>query len=170
MLTTKLAKTHTGIAGDRLDAPGMLRLKGRSGARTPRRGLSDSALSEARRQLGDKTGWYGSTLVVVDRWAPSSKICYHCQVVQDIGWAECPTREPSNGGCGLTHRRDDNAAINRARYEGAGSRPLASSAQSGPPASVEPTVRPGLVGQAATKRGRDVGTRLLNNPVTGRLG
>jgi hypothetical protein len=34
---------------------------------------------------------------------------------------------------------------------------------------VEPTVRPGLAGQVAVKRGRDAATRLPNNPETGCL-
>jgi putative transposase len=42
-----------------LDAAGMLRQKGLTGARARRRGLSDSALGETRRQLDYKTGWYG---------------------------------------------------------------------------------------------------------------
>ncbi|UER55059.1 transposase [Kineosporiaceae bacterium SCSIO 59966] len=113
VLTTRLAKTHGEIVVEGLDAAGMLRQKGLSGARARRRGLSDSALGQARRQLAYKTGWYGSTLVVADRWYPSSKTCHECQHVQDIGWAEhwrCH-------GCGAAHQRDDNAAINLARYE-----------------------------------------------------
>ena len=45
--------------------------------------------------------------------------------------------------------------------------PLASSAQLGPPSSVEPTVRPGLARRVAVKRGRDAAARLPNNPETG---
>ena len=44
---------------------------------------------------------------------------------------------------------------------------LASSAQLGPPSSVEPTVRPVLAGQVAMKRERDAAAGLLNNPETG---
>src|SRR5262249_20489360 len=44
---------------------------------------------------------------------------------------------------------------------------LASSAQLGPPSSVEPTVRPGLGRLVAVKRGRDAAARLPNNPETG---
>ncbi|KCL29934.1 hypothetical protein W072_00001, partial [Mycobacterium tuberculosis TB_RSA162] len=44
---------------------------------------------------------------------------------------------------------------------------LASSAQLGPPSSVEPTVRPGLARRVAVKRGREPATRLANNPETG---
>jgi putative transposase len=113
VLTTGLAKTHGEIVVEGLDAAGMLRQKGLAGARARRRGLSDSALGEGRRQLAYKTGWYGSRLIVADRWYPSSKTCHACGHVQDIGWAEHWTCN----GCGAGHQRDDNAAINLARYE-----------------------------------------------------
>ena len=69
-LTTRLAKTHGEIVAEGLDVAGMLRQKGLTGARARRRGLSDSALGQTRRQLAYKTGWYGSRLVVADRWYP----------------------------------------------------------------------------------------------------
>ena len=37
--------------------------------------------------------------------------------MQNIGWAEHWTCSPADGGCGAAHQRDDNAAINLARYE-----------------------------------------------------
>jgi putative transposase len=113
VLTTGLAKTHGEIVVEGLDAAQMLRQKGLTGARARRRGLSDSALGETRRQLGYKTGWYGSRLVVAGRWYPSSKTCHACGHVQDIGWAGHWTC----AGCGARHQRDDNAAVNLARYE-----------------------------------------------------
>jgi putative transposase len=113
VLTTTLAKTHGEIVVEGLDAAAMLRQKGLTGARGRRRGLSDSALGETRRQLAYKTGWYGSRLIVADRWFPSSKTCHACGHVQDIGWAGYWTCT----GCGAGHQRDDNAAINLARYE-----------------------------------------------------
>jgi putative transposase len=113
VLTTRLAKTHGEIVAEGLDVAGMLRQKGLTGARVRRRGLSDSALGEPRRQLGYKTGWYGSNLVVADRWFPSSKTCHTREHVQDIGWAEHWTCTSCRAG----HQRDDNAAINLARYE-----------------------------------------------------
>jgi putative transposase len=112
-LTTRLAKTHGRIVVEGLDAAGMLRQKGLPGARARRRGLSDAALGTPRRHLAYKTGWYGSEVVVADRWFPSSKTCHACGHVQDIGWDEkwqCDR-------CSVTHQRDDNAAINLARYE-----------------------------------------------------
>jgi putative transposase len=114
VLTTRLAKTHGRIVVEGLDAAGMVRQKGLSGARARRRGLSDAALGTPRRHLSYKAGWYGSQLVVADRWFPSSKTCHVCGHLQDIGWAEHWTCDE----CGTAaHQRDDNAAINLARYE-----------------------------------------------------
>ena len=113
VLTTRLAKTHGRIVVEGLDAAGMLRQKGLPGARARRRGLSDAALGTPRRHLSYKTGWYGSQLVVADRWFPSSKTCHLCRHVQDIGWDEKWQCES----CLAIHQRDDNASINLARYE-----------------------------------------------------
>ncbi|WP_239657110.1 IS607 family element RNA-guided endonuclease TnpB [Mycobacterium riyadhense] len=159
VLTTRWAKTHGRIVVEGLDAAGMMRQKGLPGARARRRGLSDSALGTPRRHLSYKTGWYGSQLVVADRWFASSRTCHGCGHVQDIGWDQ----KWQCGSCSVTHQRDDNAAINLARYE----EPLASSAQLGPPSSVEPTVRPGLARRVAVKRGREPATRPGNNAETG---
>ena len=71
--------------------------------------VHDAAPAEIRRQLTYKTDWYGVTLVVADRWFPSSRTCSGCGAV--------------NGGltlsqrtwvceCGAVHDRDMNAAIN----------------------------------------------------------
>jgi len=113
VLTTRLAKTHGRLVVEGLDAAGMLRQKGLSGARARRRGLSDAALGTPRRHLSYKAGWYGSQLVVADRGFPSSKTCTACGHVQDIGWDE----KWQCGSCSVTHQRDDNAAINLARYQ-----------------------------------------------------
>jgi putative transposase len=88
VLTTRLAQTHGRIVVEGLDAAGMLRQQGLSGARARRRGLSDAALGTPRRHLSYKTGWYGSQLVVADRWFPSSKTCHACGHAQHIGWDE----------------------------------------------------------------------------------
>lgn len=117
MLTTRLAKTHGRIVVEGLDAAGMLKQKGLPGARARRRGLSDAALGTPRRHLTYKTRWYGSQLAVADRWYPSSKTCHCCKHIQDIGWGEAWVCDLAAGGCGAVHQRDDNAAINLARYE-----------------------------------------------------
>jgi putative transposase len=149
-LTTRLAKTHGEIVVEGLDAAGMLRQKGLPGARARRRGLSDSALGETRRLLAYKTGWYGSRLVIADRWFPSSRTCHTCGHVEDIGWNEHWTCT----GCGARHQRDDNAAINLARYEP----PAADDSALGPVRAAvkrraDRKTRPGRAGGDETRKG-----------------
>ena len=60
-----------------------------------------------------KCEWYGSELIVADRWFPSSQTCHACRHRQKIKWAAMWTCD----GCGSVHDRDDNAAINLAQYE-----------------------------------------------------
>jgi putative transposase len=74
VFTTTLAKTHGVAVVEGLDAASLLQQKGLVGARSRRRGLSDAALGEIRRQLRYKCPWYGSTLVEADRFFPSSKM------------------------------------------------------------------------------------------------
>jgi putative transposase len=155
-LTTRLAKTHGRIVVEGLDAAGMLRQKGLPGARARRRGLSDAALGTPRRHLAYKTGWYGSALVVADRWFPSSKTCHTCGHVQDIGWDE--------SGNAIAVRSHTSVMTTHPSTSHATRKHLASSAQLGPPSSVEPTVRPGPPRRVAVKRGRDAAARLPNHP------
>ena len=112
VLTTRLAKTHGSVVVEDLNVAGMLRQKGLPGARGRRRRLSDAGMGELRRQLEYKCGWYGSELVLADRYYPSSRLCSACGLANDISWRRMWTCE----GCGVTHQRDDNAAINLARY------------------------------------------------------
>lgn len=151
VLTTRLAKTHGRIVVEGLDAAGMLKQKGLPGARARRRGLSDSALGTPRRHLSYKTGWYGSQLVVADRWYPSSKICHACGHKQDIGWAETWVCDPTDGGCSAVHQRDDNAAINLARYEEPGSvvGPVGAAVKRG----ADRKTKPGLAGGREARKG-----------------
>jgi putative transposase len=117
VFTTNLAKTHGTIVVEGMDVAGMLQQKGLPGARARRRGLSDAAMGEIRRHLRYKCTWYGSTLIEAGRYFPSSKTCHECGNVQDIGWSE----HWSCDSCGKAHQRDDNAAINLARWASLGS-------------------------------------------------
>jgi putative transposase len=148
VLTTRLAKTHGRIVVEGLDVAGMLRQKGLPGARARRRGLSDAALGTPRRQLSYKTAWYGSQLVVADRWFPSSKTCHVCGHGQDIGWDEhwqCTE-------CSAWHQRDDCAAINLARYEETVSvvGPVGAAVKRG----ADPKTGPGPAGGCEARKGR----------------
>jgi len=115
-LTTALAKTHGTVVVETLNAAGMLRQKGLPGARSRRRRLADAGLAQVRARLRYKQAWYGYRLVEADRFYPSSQICSKCDMQTAIGWAEewdCP-------GCAAHHHRDENAAVNLARYPDSG--------------------------------------------------
>jgi putative transposase len=113
--TTSLARRHQIIVIEDLNVAGLTRRKpgaGRGG-RGLNRALADAGLGELRRQLGYKTTWYGSALLVADRWYPSSKTCSGCGAVKaKLTLAE---RTYHCGACGLVIDRDHNAAINLAR-------------------------------------------------------
>src|SRR6476660_687525 len=71
------------------------------------RAISDAAWRQFRTMLEYKADWHGRTLVVVDRWFPSTKLCSTCGALAD--------RMPLNVRswtcrCGTTHDRDVNAA------------------------------------------------------------
>jgi len=117
VFTTNLAKTHGVLVVEGLDAASLLQQKGLPGARARRRDLSDAAMGEIRRQLRYKCPWYGSILIEADRYFPSSKTCHACGHVQTIGSSEHWICEE----CSSSHQRDDNAAINLARWASLGS-------------------------------------------------
>lgn len=73
------------------------------------RAISDASWREMRSMLEYKAQWYGRTVVVVDRWFPSSKLCSACGTLQkkmplNIRQWTCA--------CGAVHDRDVNAARN----------------------------------------------------------
>ncbi len=111
-LTTRLAKTHGTIVIEDLNVKGMLRKAEGCGGQRRRREMADAALGEFRRQITYKCGWYRSTLILADRWFPSSQLCHVCGHRQKLSSAETWTCHE----CTSTHDRDDNAAINLARY------------------------------------------------------
>ena len=103
-LTSRLSKTHAEIVIEDLNVAGM-RMGGAKHMR-------DAPLGEFRRQMTYKTEWYNSTLVLADRFYPSSKTCSACGEIGDPGSRERWTCDL----CGVIHNRDDNAAINLARW------------------------------------------------------
>jgi len=107
-LTTELATSHDVLVIEDLDVAAMLR-SGRGA-----RGVTDQSFGELRRQLAYKTAWYGTELVVADRWFASSKTCSDCgEHNGELGRGQVTWACPS---CGVKHDRDVNAAINLARW------------------------------------------------------
>ena len=74
--------------------------------------IADVGFARFRRQLLYKAEWYGSRVVLVARWEPSSKTCSACGWYNaDLELADCVFR-CQNADCGQILDRDLNAAIN----------------------------------------------------------
>ena len=65
-----------------------------------------------------KAAWYGRTVVVVDRWFPSSKTCSSCGAYQSK--MPLSVRDWTCPDCGIRHDRDANAAKNIRMWATAG--------------------------------------------------
>ncbi|MFF5228727.1 RNA-guided endonuclease InsQ/TnpB family protein [Dactylosporangium sp. NPDC000521] len=73
------------------------------------RAVCDAAWRQFRTMLEYKTQWHGRTLVAVDRWFPSSKLCSVCGALAE----RMPLHVRSwTCRCGTIHDRDVNAARN----------------------------------------------------------
>lgn len=104
--TTDLVKSHDEIVIENLELHGM------KSSLNLGKSVSDAAWSEVRRQLEYKCLWHGTTLTVVSRWFPSSKMCSSCGYVnQELKLAD---RVWICSGCGVKHDRDFNASYNLA--------------------------------------------------------
>jgi len=76
--------------------------------------ISDVGLGEFRRQMGYKTVWQGETLLLADRWFPSTKMCSRCGNVKEEMDLSERIYVCENPACGLVIDRDLNAALNLA--------------------------------------------------------
>jgi len=103
-LTTYLAKNHSRIGIENLNVSGMMANHKLSKA------IADMGLGEFKRQLEYKCQLYGSTLIVVDRWYPSTKTCSRCHTVKDS--MPLSERVFRCDNCGFECERDFNASIN----------------------------------------------------------
>ena len=103
-LTAGLTKRYGTIVIEDLNVKGMVR-NGRLAV-----SIMDAGFGEFRRMLEYKSKRSGCSLVVADRWYPSSKTCSNCGEVK----AKLPLGERvfRCGGCGFICHRDLNAAIN----------------------------------------------------------
>src|SRR5262249_51116894 len=131
--TQKLARMHARVANTRRDALHKatssltaktkpenerpqcvvmedLNIKGMLKNRKLSRAIADAGLSEFRRQLTYKAEFAGSTIKVVSRWYPSSKMCSGC------GWIDQDQTLSDRificQACGMVLDRDFNAALN----------------------------------------------------------
>lgn len=72
------------------------------------RAISDIGFYEFRRQLEYKCQMNEVELIIADRWFPSTKLCRHCGMINDMPLSE----RTFSCDCGYTEDRDVNAAIN----------------------------------------------------------
>ncbi|MGH9042231.1 MAG: IS607 family element RNA-guided endonuclease TnpB [Acidimicrobiia bacterium] len=139
-LTTALAAGHGTIVVEDLNVAGMTTTAKGSGRWRGKAGLNrailDAAFGQFRRQLAYKSVWYGSRLVVADRWHPSSKTCSGCTAVK--AKLSRTQRTFRCGRCGLVIDRDVNAAINLASLaEAVGTASGAGTGRNQPPANAQ---------------------------------
>jgi putative transposase len=122
----KLARLHARIANIRRDSLHQLstsitrrfhtigiedlNVKGMLGNRHLSRAIADMGFYELRRQIEYKATWRGGQVILVDRWCPSSKLCSCCGYRLEVLGRE--VRHWTCPGCGASHDRDVNAAIN----------------------------------------------------------
>ena len=77
------------------------------------RHITQAGWSQIVRRLRDKCKWYGRTLVIADKWFPSSQRCSECGHVD--GKKSLDVRDWTCDECGTCHDRDINAAKNLSR-------------------------------------------------------
>ncbi|MFI6096821.1 RNA-guided endonuclease InsQ/TnpB family protein [Lentzea sp. NPDC051213] len=102
--TTALVRSADTIAIEDLNVAGMVH------NRPLARSISDAGWGEFRRQLEYKCARAGRTLVVIDRWYPSSKACSSCGHL--FAELKLSARHWTCPSCRTRHDRDLNAAKN----------------------------------------------------------
>lgn len=106
-LTRYLTKHFADVVIEDLNVKGMLANKRLS------RHIADVGFYEFRRQMEYKSQWYQTTLVIADRWFPSSKLCSDCGTRNgDLKLSD----RVYQCGCGNTICRDFNASLNLENY------------------------------------------------------
>lgn len=103
-LTAELAKTKSVICIENLNVKGMVR------NRHLAMSIADVGWGDFRRQLEYKTKWYGSRLVAIPRFEPSSKMCHVCGEINNN--LKLSDRKWICLKCGTLHDRDENASDN----------------------------------------------------------
>ncbi|MDH6542401.1 RNA-guided endonuclease TnpB family protein [Streptomyces sp. SPB4] len=112
-LTTRLVRENQVLVVEDLPIANLMRTtrgKNRRRKAALNRSISDAAWGELLHQLRYKCAWYGRTLVIVDRFFPSTRRCSSCHAKGPK--LDVSVREWSCVECGTVHDRDTNAAVN----------------------------------------------------------
>ncbi|MHA2248085.1 MAG: RNA-guided endonuclease InsQ/TnpB family protein, partial [Candidatus Hodarchaeales archaeon] len=106
--STYLAKNHSVIVTEDLHVKGLMQNKKQS------KSWADLSHGTFQQFLTYKASLYGSSVIAIDRWFPSSKLCSNCLYYhRGLTLADRVFRCPL---CGLVLDRDYNAALNIANY------------------------------------------------------
>ncbi|WP_406861734.1 transposase [Streptomyces sp. HUAS MG47] len=111
--TTRLVRENQVLVVEDLPIANLMRPargKGRRRKAKLNQAIRDAAWGELLRQLRYKCEWYGRTLVIVDRWFPSTRRCSACHAKGPR--LDVSVREWVCAECGAIHGRDHNAAVN----------------------------------------------------------
>ncbi|AYC40363.1 RNA-guided endonuclease InsQ/TnpB family protein [Streptomyces griseorubiginosus] len=112
-LTTRLVRENQVLVVEDLSVGTLMRAargKGRGRKAKLNQAIVDASWGELLRQLRYKCEWYGRTLVVVDRFFPSTRRCSGCHVMGPR--LDVSVRQWTCVECGALHDRDVNAAVN----------------------------------------------------------
>ena len=109
-METLAVRNMTRKAKKRLDANGEPMRNGQSRKRAMNRSILRNGWSDLVDKLSYKAQWYGRTLVQVDRFYPSSRLCHDCG--HKYAGLRLSEREWVCERCGTLHDRDMNAALN----------------------------------------------------------
>ena len=106
--STRIVLESDKIMVENLNIKGMVKNKNMA------KSISQQGWGQFITMLKYKSQWYGKTLIEVDRFYPSSKICSHCKqynsaVKREDQWV-CQY-------CKVKHQRDENATKNLLEYE-----------------------------------------------------
>lgn len=104
-LVATICKSHAIVFIEDLDVQGMIR----RGSRGLRRGIMDAAMAGFANTLESRAAWFGSRVIRIGRFTPTSKVCNSCRHEQGVPLA---MRTYSCQACGVVADRDVNAARN----------------------------------------------------------
>ena len=103
-LSTAIAKQYDAVFVEDIN------LRGMAGSLKLGKSTNDNGFGMFRTMLEYKLTSQGKTFAKIDRWYPSSKTCSVCGLIKDD--LTLADRSWTCSGCGTTHNRDHNAAIN----------------------------------------------------------
>ncbi|MEU6392837.1 transposase [Streptomyces sp. NPDC046939] len=112
-LTTRLVRENQVLVVEDLSIVSLMaggKGKGRRRKARLNDSIRDASWGELLRRLRYKCGWYGRTLVIVDRFFPSTRRCARCH--EKGPKLDVAVRVWVCTGCSAVHDRDVNAAVN----------------------------------------------------------